>query len=73
MLAQRLFARWANILPTIANIFAGTAQYLPAWLNISRNSSIFASMANILDMLENIVLCRLIFKHTGKYISPPGK
>jgi hypothetical protein len=32
----------------MANIFADTAQYLPAWLNISRHSTIFASMANIL-------------------------
>jgi hypothetical protein len=25
-------ARWANIFASMANIFAGTAQYLPAWL-----------------------------------------
>jgi hypothetical protein len=48
MLAQWLFARWANIFASMAKIFAGTAQYLPAWLNISRHSTIFASMANIL-------------------------
>jgi hypothetical protein len=46
---------------SMANIFAGTAQYLPAWLNISRHSTIYASMVNILAMLENIVLFRLIY------------
>jgi hypothetical protein len=29
--------------------------------------------ANILAILANIVLCRLIFSHAGKYISPLGK
>jgi hypothetical protein len=43
----------------MANIFAGTAQYLPAWLNISRHSTIFASMANILAGTAH--------SHAGKY------
>jgi hypothetical protein len=49
MLAQWLFARLANIFASMANIFAGTAQYLLAWLNISRHSTIFASMSNIIS------------------------
>jgi hypothetical protein len=49
MLAQWLFARWANIFASMANIFGGTAQYLPAWLKNSQHRTIFASMANILS------------------------